>query len=674
MHISEPGKILGKSANHAYMNEHFFLKFYLARSHIERKRSGLEMTGAEIYKKRNHMKKIKTVFKYLRYAFGLLKLNFGTLLVFELLYKFASMAVFKPLLSGLMKLALKAQGLSFLSDETMGTFLKAPLTWVFLILIVLGMAFFTLFDICCIICCIHASFRKQEMPLLALIRQGFKTSLRVIYQRNIIMMLYLLIIIPMTHAVVISGYITKFTVPQFILDYIMSHTWLAILYVGFWIFMGLKSFHWIYSLHYFCLEKCSFKRARMQSRKLQGRHYWLDMAVIVGWNLACIGIYYGIILFGSWLVSRVNQALPTQDLFSSLTLSGISLLMDVCGALFFCFDLPLFFLCVSLLYYYYKATSGEKIPGQFRNLDNAYRLTKTGWAKKLYLYRKRIIAISIVVVIGINFAYNFADKRGVLHMGLDNPVEVTAHRGYSSVYPENTIPAFKGAIEVGADWAELDVQQTSDGEVVVMHDSSLKRTTGLDKEVWQVTWDEIKNLDNGSWFDKKYQTVRIPTLEEVLKVCRGKIRLNIEIKPSGHDKNLEESVAKLLKEYHMRDSCVVSSLKYESLQKVKEADSSIETVYITSVSYGNFTNLEYADGYSVESTLLSQNFVSQAQKAGKQVYVWTVNSEDQLEKVVSMGIDNVITDDPVMAKELIYKQEHSTFWDRYVKQLLSVGN
>mgnify|MGYP002237017794 CR=1 FL=1 len=87
--------------------------------------------------------------------------------------------------------------------------------------------------------------------------------------------------------------------------------------------------------------------------------------------------------------------------------------------------------------------------------------------------------------------------------------------------------------------------------------------------------DEIKNLDNGSWFNKKFQTVRIPTLEEVLKVCRGKIRLNIEIKPSGHDKDLEEQVAKLLKEYHMRDTCVVSSLKYESLQKVKEADSSI---------------------------------------------------------------------------------------------------
>ena len=619
------------------------------------------------------MKKIENVFRYLHYTFGLLKLNIGTLLVFELLYKFASMAVFKPLLTGVMKLALKAQGLSYLSDETIGTFIRSPLTWFFLLLIVLGMAFFTLFDICCIITCIHASFRKQAMPLLALMRKGLKTSLRVIYQRNIVMIFYLLIIIPMTYALVISGYITKFTVPQFIVDYIMSHTWLAILYIGFWIYIGLRSFHWIYSLHYFCLENCNFKQARKRSWKLQKNHYWTDLIIVLGWSAACIGIYYGVILSGSWLVSRVNQALPTQDLFSSLTLSGISLLMDVCGALFFCFDLPLFFICISLLFYYRKAAAGERIPRVFRDLDNAYRVTNTRWVKKIYMYRKRIIALSIVVVIGVNFAYNFADRRGVLHMGLGNPVEVTAHRGYSAAYPENTIPAFKGAIQVGADWAELDVQQTADGEVIVMHDSNLKRTTGLDKEVWQVTWDEIKDLDNGSWFDKKYQTVRIPTLEEVLKVCRGKIHLNIEIKPSGHDKDLEEQVAKLLKKYHMRDTCVVSSLKYDSLRKIKEADDSIETAYITSVSYGNFTDLEYADGYSVESTLLSKSFVNKAQKAGKQIYVWTVNSEERLEKVVGMGIDNVITDDPVMAKELIYEQEHSTFWDRYVKQLLQIG-
>ncbi len=614
------------------------------------------------------------IIRYLKYAFRLLKLNFGTMLVFELLYKFAMAAVCKPLLSGVMKLAMKVQGLSYLSDETISIFLKAPATWVFLVIVVLGMAFFTLFDICCIIICIHASYRKQKIPLLALMRRGFKASLRVVYQRNIVMILYLLIIIPMTHAVVISGYMTEFNIPEFILEYIFSHIWLGALYVGFWIYIGLRSFHWIYSLHYFCLEGCSFKEARRRSWRLMGRHYWIDLILIVAWNAALIGAYYGIIMFGSWLVSVINSAFASKDLFASLTLSGVSLLLDFSGALFYCFGLPLFFLCVSLLFYYYKAVTKERIPPAFPALEDAYRISHTFWARKLYENRKRITAISILVVIGINFGYTLADKKGIVNMGLERQVEVTAHRGYSAAYPENTIPAFKGAIEIGADWIELDVQETADGEVIVMHDSNLKRTTGVDREIWEVNYEDIKDLDNGSWFDAKYQEVHIPTLEEVLKATWGKIRLNIEIKPTGHEKNLENRVVELLEEYHMVDSCVVSSMKYDCLEKAKQANPDVVTAYITSVSYGNFTNLEYADGYSVESMMLTQGFVNQAHNAGKEVYVWTVNSEDTLGKVINMGVDKVITDDPVMAQKLIYEREHSTFWDEYINRLLEIGS
>ena len=615
---------------------------------------------------------MRNVIRYLRYVFGLLKLNFGTLLVFEILYKFAMTAIFKPVLSGLMKLALRLQGLPYLSDETMGVFLKAPATWGFLLLIVFGLAFFTLFDICCIIICIHASYRKQRIPLLTLMYRGMKTALRVVYQRNIVMILYLLIIIPMTHAVLISGYIAKFSVPEFILDYIFSHMGLTILYVGFWIYIGLRSFHWIYSLHYFCLEGCSFKTARRKSWMLGGGHYWKDMILILCWNGALIGIYYAVILLGAFLISALNRTFASWDLFCSLTLSGVSLLLDISGALFFCFCLPLVFLCISLMFYYYKAVGGEPIAPALSDLDTSFRLVETSWAKKLYQYRKRLIAICILVVIGVNFGYSLADKKGAVRMGLEQRIEVTAHRGYSAQYPENTIPAFKGAIEIGAEWIELDVQETADGEIIVMHDSNLKRTTGVDKEIWQVNYGEIKNLDNGSWFDRKYQEVHIPTLEEVLKVTRGKIRLNIEIKPTGHEKHIEKRVVELLHQYRMADTCVVSSMKYESLKKVKEADADIETAYITSVSYGNFTVLDYADAYSVESMMLTQSFVNKAHAAGKKVYVWTVNSEDTLGKVIGMGIDNVITDDPVMAEKLIYEKEHGSFWDEYINRLLSI--
>lgn len=615
---------------------------------------------------------MKKIFLYLKYIFSFLKLNFGTILVFELLYKLSMAAIFKPVLKGILKIALRVQGLNFLSDETIGIFLKAPSTWIFLIIIILGITFFTLFDICCIIICIHASCCNQQIPLLALIDKGFKTAVRVIYPKNLLMILYLLIIIPMTHAIIISGYMTEFSIPDFIMEYIFSHVWLAILYVGFWIYIGLRSFHWIYSLHYFCLEGCDFKQARRKSWLLQGKNYWWDMIAVVVWNGALIAAYYGVIMFGAWLVSKVNSALPTNDLFSSLTLSGISLLLNVAGVFIFCFGLPLFFLCVSLLFYYHKSRKGEEIPPEFDDLEGAYRLTQTSWAKKLYRIRKRIIAGCILVVIGVNFIYNIADKKGFLDMGLKHRVEVTAHRGYSAEYPENTTVAFRGAIDIKADWIELDVQETADGEVIVMHDSNLKRTTGVNKDIWEVTWDEIKDLDNGSWFDPMYREIRIPTLEQVLELTRGKIKLNIEIKPTGHEKHLEESVAELLEEYRMTDSCIVSSMKYESLEKIKKANPDIQTAYITSVSYGNFTELQYADGYSVESMMLTQQFVNQAHRAGKSVCVWTVNSEERLEQVISMGVDNVVTDDPVMAEQLIYEEEHSTFWDIYIRRLLNL--
>lgn len=619
------------------------------------------------------MKKIQIAFRYIKYAFGLLKLNIGTLLVFELLYKLTMAVLLKPLLGGLLKLALKIQDLSFLSDENIGTFLSAPVSWVFLLLIVVLFALFSLFDISCIILCIHASYRKQKMPLTALAVRGFRTALHLVRFRNWLMILYLLIIIPVTHAVLLSGYMAKFTVPDFIMEYILSHRLLAVMYVAFWIYIGIRSFHWIYSLHYYTLENCNFKDARKKSWELGKAHYWKDLLVILAVNGALTGIYYGVIFFGAYLVSVVNQALAARDLFSSLTLSGISLLLDISGAVYYCFSLPVVFLAISLLFYYYKAVRGETIAPKLDELEGAYRVSESGWAQKLYQYRKRMIAISLIVVIAVNFGYNLAEKKGFLNFGLKQEVQVTAHRGYSRKYPENTIPAFKGAIAIGADWIELDVQQTKDGEIVVMHDSSLKRTTGVNKSIWQVTYDEIKDLDNGSWFDRKYQEIHIPTLEEVLQVTQGRIHLNIEIKPNGHENEIEARVAELLQKYHMTRTCLISSKKYECLEKIKKADSQIQTAYIMSLSYGNFSNLDAADGYSVEATGTDAAFVRRAHKKGKKVYVWTVNSEERLETVIDLGVDNVITDDPVKAEKLIYEKNHVSLWDRYTDRLLEIN-
>ena len=612
------------------------------------------------------------VVRFLKFAWKLLKYNIGTLLVFEILYKFTMIVVFRPVLMGLWRLSLKVRGLSFLSDETIGIYLKGPAIWIILFLLILGLTFFTLLDISCIITCLHASYRKQKMPLLALLRKGTLAALNIFKQKNWLMILYLLIIIPVTHVVLIKGYVAKFQLPEFIFEYIQSHTLLFIVYIAFWIYIAYRSFHWIYSIHYFCLEKCSFKEARRKSNILLKGKFWKDIGALLIWNGVMIGVYYGVIMGGAYLISAINHTFASSDLFSSLTLSGVSTLLGAMGLLYYVFSLPLVYLCISMLFYYRKAKRREPIMGPYRDLEEAYRLQETGWFRKVYQYRKRIIAMAIVAVLSVSFIYSFAEKKGVLNLGLTREIQITAHRGYSEQYPENTMPAFQGAVKIGADYIELDVQQTRDGKIIVMHDSNLKRTTGVDKNIWETDYEEMRYLDAGSWFDKKYSGTTIPTLEEVLAYTKGKIRLNIELKPTGHEHDFEQCVVDIVEQYHCEDEVVLSSMKYDCLENIKKINPDIKTVYITSVSLGNFTVLDYADGYSVEAMMLTQKFVNQAHRAGKEVLVWTVNSEDSMERVLEMGVDGIITDKPAAAQRLVYEIDHGDIWDQYIEKLLSL--
>ena len=109
--------------------------------------------------------------------------------------------------------------------------------------------------------------------------------------------------------------------------------------------------------------------------------------------------------------------------------------------------------------------------------------------------------------------------------------------------PENTLPAFRSAILKGGDRIELDVQMTSDGVVVVTHDSNLKRCTGKNAKVYDLTYAEVAQLDAGRWFSSRFADTRIPTLEQVLQLCRGRIGLNVEIKPSAATPALEAETA-----------------------------------------------------------------------------------------------------------------------------------
>ena len=302
--------------------------------------------------------------------------------------------------------------------------------------------------------------------------------------------------------------------------------------------------------------------------------------------------------------------------------------------------------CSILFLLYRRLREGDAVPEDTQN------------GKPVRAKGRRLLAAAVVgvtlVTIGLSFIYIAlpADDELRTMLGGAAPI-VTAHRGYSTAAPENTLPAFQLAIDRHSDRAELDVQMTKDGVVMVTHDTSLRRCTGRNANIYDLTFAQVRELDAGRWFSARYAGTQIPTLEEVLDLCKGKIQLNIEIKPNAATPELEAETVRIIREKGFEKDCVITSQSYETLCKVKELDPEIETGYILALGVGTYYDLPAADFFSVESTFITSGMVQQIHLRGKTVSAWTVNRTEDARALLSLGVDDVITDKPEMVQDLL---------------------
>ncbi|OXM85553.1 glycerophosphodiester phosphodiesterase [Paenibacillus rigui] len=236
---------------------------------------------------------------------------------------------------------------------------------------------------------------------------------------------------------------------------------------------------------------------------------------------------------------------------------------------------------------------------------------------------------------------------------------VTAHRGSSSSAPENTLSSIRRAIEDGAGYAELDVQETSDGIPILMHDISAKRTTGIDKPVWQISYNELQQASAGAWFHQQFENERVPTLEQVIETASDRIKLNIELKNNGHQQRLAEATVELLEKHHFEKNCTVTSFDKALLRKVKQQNPNIKTGLIadkkpsSAASLEEFMSSPDYDVISAAYPMVDQQFVSSASAHHKQVYVWTVNDPKLMETMRDLNVDSIITNQPEQLIQLL---------------------
>lgn len=226
---------------------------------------------------------------------------------------------------------------------------------------------------------------------------------------------------------------------------------------------------------------------------------------------------------------------------------------------------------------------------------------------------------------------------------------ITAHRGYSQLAPENTIPAFELAIENQADFIELDVQETKDHGLVVIHDSHLMRLAGLDVNLWNLTTSELATLDVGQWFGEDFKNTRIPSLASVMDLAQDRIKLNLELKSHGHEQTLVSQVVELIYQKNWQPNCVVSSLDFEILQQVRTLDPELTIGPVIPPSRPEYPDFE-VDFYSIHFTLATLERVKQAHAEGKAIHVWTVNQPTDMQRMIELRVDNIITDQPAVLK------------------------
>ncbi len=234
----------------------------------------------------------------------------------------------------------------------------------------------------------------------------------------------------------------------------------------------------------------------------------------------------------------------------------------------------------------------------------------------------------------------------------EDEVEIIAHRGAAGARPENTLASVRKAIEDKADWIEIDVQETADGEVVVIHDSDFMKLAGRDLKIWDATVQNLAHIDVGSWFDPAYASERTPTLAQVLDIARNRAKILVELKYYGHDVDLEARTVTVIERADMADQVALMSLKYPAIQKVRAIRPSWRTGVLAATAIGDLTGLE-GDFVAVSAGTVGPRLVSNAKAAGKDLYVWTVNEPLEISSMISMGVDGIITDEPAIAKQVL---------------------
>lgn len=516
------------------------------------------------------------------------------------LYAVATNLLFIPLMQQLWSLTLRFAPVHYLNNSNASDIFVSPAIILCLVVIALLTAFWALYEFSVLLHGLELARSGRPVQLPALLRDALVDIRHTFLPQNWPILVYSAVLIPFTSFFLTSNYVTQFAVPEYLLGVLRATTRYHALYLAIVVLLVLLFLSCALVLPLFVLERRSLWQAVRESVGFVRQRIFRIALLLLRWNLSAVLRSGSLALCVLAPLYAVILGIGLQNTTAMVALSRASLLVEV-PFFQFLLDCSITIAQCSILFLLYRRLrEGDAAPEDPQN-------GKLVRAKGRRLLAAAVVGVTLVTI-GLSFIYIAlpADDELRTMLGGAAPI-VTAHRGYSTAAPENTLPAFQLAINHHSDRAELDVQMTKDGVVMVTHDTSLRRCTGRNANIYDLTFAQVRELDAGRWFSARYAGTQIPTLEEVLDLCKGKIQLNIEI----------------------------------------------ETGYILALGVGTYYDLPAADFFSVESTFITSGMVQQIHLRGKTVSAWTVNRTEDARALLSLGVDDVITDKPEMVQDLL---------------------
>ncbi|WP_052350722.1 glycerophosphoryl diester phosphodiesterase membrane domain-containing protein [Paenibacillus gorillae] len=566
--------------------------------------------------------------------FRILAFSYREILIFELLYKTLTLFIFIPAISAIFRGFLRLGGFAGATNYELLQFAmsKYGLLCMLILIPVATLLIFIEFSVLIILS--YYGHKRQRVGLVPAFLQSLSYLPSLFKYGFLGMAVYLLLFLPLG-AGLGSSLLPSLAIPNFITGELVKTGKGTLLLIGVLGVILYFNVRWTFLLHFVVIEGVAGfrKAARKSAALLKKRH--IRIAVVM---LSVLLLYLLVVLLLALVIVGAVGLLYTlwerQTVFTGVVrvVALKSALLSFYLATLF--SMPLYMATITRLYMV-KADPGHavlQLP-ESRGLKDLF----TGKGL-LHKHKRKIIVLGSITVVAAALALLPAFNE--IQMA-DKKVEIMAHRGYVSKGPENTIEAIQGAIDAKADFAEIDVLETKDGDLAVIHDTNLKRLTGTHAQVYDLTMDELRKLE----VKQGDLTGRISSLAEVMNMARGKIKLNIEIKTHGMEKNLVDTFTRIVRENDFEQECVVQSLDYEIVQQVKAAAPELQVGYIMFAGVPDMGQIN-ADFVVMEEYMVKESVIASVRRHHKRLYVWTVNSTDSMGRFFSMGVDGIITDYP----------------------------